>query len=240
MPKLLWNLYAHCYDAIAELGPYRDMLDEVVDELDLSPGLRVLDAGCGTGALAERVLDRYPDVELVGVDMSPSMLGRARGRRTWPPAWRFVEGTIDGVLAADERGFDRIASVNVIWTLPDPRRTLARMAGALRPGGRMVHTTPRWRFAPHAILWSHLRRHRGWPLLRALARLPLLALAGLLNLILVAQSVLLARGPQAGKRWHAEGLADLLREAGVPAETMRSCYAGQGHLLVCARPGEDR
>jgi SAM-dependent methyltransferase len=238
MPKLLWNLYAHCYDAITELGPYEDMLSEVVDALALSPGMRVLDAGCGTGALAERVLDRCPGVELVAVDLSPSMLARARDRRAWPPTWRFVEGTIEEVLASDANGFDRVASVNVIWTLPDPRGTFARMAGGLRPDGRMVHTTPRWRFGPHAILWSHLRRRRGWSLVRALARLPLLALAGLLNLVLVAQSLWLARGPNAGKRWHAEGLAELLREAGVPAQTMRPCYAGQGYLLVCAHPRE--
>jgi 2-polyprenyl-3-methyl-5-hydroxy-6-metoxy-1,4-benzoquinol methylase len=235
MPKLLWNLYAHCYDAITGLGPYEDMLDEVVAALDLAPGMRVLDAGCGTGALASRVADRFPTVELVGVDLSTAMLKRARGRRRWPASFTFVEGTIDEVLSKTTAPFDRIASVNVIWTLSDPQRTFAAMASALRPDGRMVHTTPRWRFSPHAILWSHLRRRRGWNLVRALLGLPWLALAGLLNLGLVVQSMLLARAPNAGKRWHADGLVRLLGEAGTPTHTVRPCYAGQGHLLVCAR-----
>jgi SAM-dependent methyltransferase len=233
MPKLLWNLYALCYDAITNLGPYRDMLDEVAAELALAPGMRVLDAGCGTGALAARLLERCPDIELVGVDLSPSMLTRARTRAAWPASFRFVEGAIDDITRASPGSFDRIVSVNVIWTLPDPLRTFTGMAAALGPNGKMVHTTPRWRFGAHAVLWSHLRRRRGWGLVRALLGLPWLGLAGLLNLALVAQSVLLARGAQARKRWQAEGLALLLGEAGTPPTTVRSCYAGQGYLLVC-------
>jgi SAM-dependent methyltransferase len=232
MAKLLWNLYALCYDTITGLAAYQDMLDEVVTALELSPGMRVMDAGCGTGALAKRLASAYPDVELVAVDLSSSMLKRARSRQTWPPTFTFIEGNIDDTLANDARGFDRIASVNVIWTLPDPQRTFGRMTAGLRAGGRMVHTTPRWNFRPHVIVWDHLRRQKGWAFLRALLVLPMLLCGGLLNLLLVAQSLLLARGPQAGKRWGAKGLVELLRTAGAPPCMVRPCYAGQGHLLV--------
>jgi SAM-dependent methyltransferase len=235
MPHLLWNLYARCYDRITGLFPYQEMLDEVVAALDVRPGMRVLDAGCGTGALAERLAVRHPDIELVAADLSSSMLKRARARRTWPASFTFVEDNIDDVLANDERGFDGIASVNVIWTLPDPQRTLARMTARLRDGGRMVHTTPSWRFRAHAIIWQHLRGHHGWARLRALGGLPVLALAGLLNLVLVVRSMLFARAPGARKRWHADGLAELLRSAGAPPKTTRPCYAGQNLLLVCEK-----
>ena len=81
---ILWNLYAACYDLVAGLAPYQDMLDEVVAALDLRPGMRVLDAGCGTGALEARLVQRHPDVEVVAVDASPAMLARAL--RFVPPA----------------------------------------------------------------------------------------------------------------------------------------------------------
>ena len=235
MPRLLWNLYAHCYDRITGLLPYQEMLDDVVAALDLRPGMRVFDAGCGTGALAERLAAKHPDIELVGADLSPSMLKRARTRRAWPASFTFVEGNIDDVLAGDERGFDCIASVNVIWTLPNPRRTFAHMTARLCDGGRMVHATPSWRFRAHAIVWHHLRGHRGWARLRALFGLPVLAVAGLLNLLLVAQSMLSARAPRASKRWHADGLAELLRAAGAPPKAIRPCYAGQDLLLICEK-----
>jgi SAM-dependent methyltransferase len=235
MPKLLWNIYATCYEAITRLLPYQEMLDEVVAALEVAPGMRVLDAGCGTGVLAERLAMACPDIELVGADLSSSMLARARGRRAWPPAFTFVEANIDEVLAKNVAGFDRIASVNVIWTLPDPRATLAAMTAGLRPGGRMVHTTPRFSFRAQTIVWRHLRAQKGWALGRALLGLPVLLFAGLLNLLLVAQSSLLARAPQAKKRWDKDGLVALLAEAGVETRVVRACYAGQGHLLVGQR-----
>ncbi|HEX7506637.1 MAG TPA: class I SAM-dependent methyltransferase [Polyangia bacterium] len=235
MSTLLWNLYAHYYDRITGLLPYQEMLNDVVTALDLRPGMRVFDAGCGTGALAERLAAKHPDIELVAADLSPSMLKRARARQAWPASFRFVEGDIDDVLAGDELGFDRIASVNVIWTLPDPQRTFDCMTARLRDAGRMVHTTPSWRFRAHAIVWQHLRGHRGWARLRALFGLPVLAVAGLLNLLLVAQSMLFARAPRASKRWYADGLVELLRAAGTPPTAIRPCYAGQNLLLVCEK-----
>jgi SAM-dependent methyltransferase len=238
MPRHLWNLYALCYDAIAGLVPYQDMLDDVVRGLELGPGMRVLDAGCGTGALAERVARACPGVAWVGVDLSPTMLKIARAKRAWPADFTFVDGDIDEFLAGDTVGFDRIASVNVIWTLPDPQRTFERMSKALRAGGIMVHTTPRLRFAAQRIAWNHIARQKGWGRLRAILSLPLLGLIGLLNLILVVQSLFAGSARQVRKRWDANGLAELLRAAGNTVSGSRPCYAGQGHLLICKKdPG---
>ena len=234
MPKL-WNLYATCYDAITGLLPYQEMLDEVVASLALAPGMRVLDAGCGTGALAERLATLCPDIEYVGVDLSSALLARARARRAWPPSFTFVEQTIEQALAADTAGFDRVASVNVIWTLPDPQSTVTKMAAGLRPGGRMVHSTPGFRVRAHTIVWRHLRSRKGWALGRALLGLPVLLFAGLVNLLLVAQSVFLARAPRARRRWEKDGLLEMMREAGTEPLSVRPCYAGQGHLLVCEK-----
>jgi|GEM_PF-1240059 len=233
--RTLWDAYALCYDAITGLVPYQDMLDEVVAALDLKPGMRVLDAGCGTGSLAERIATCHPEVELAAVDLSRVMLLRARGRRTWPATVSFVETSIEDALAHDTRGFDRIASVDVIWTLPDPQGTLMRMAAALRPGGHMVHTTPCWRLRPTVLAWHHFRRQKGWGLLRALLVLPRLILAGLLNLMLVTQTLVRARAPRANQKWTKAGLVELLRAAGVPARDVRPCYAGQAYLVRCEK-----
>jgi SAM-dependent methyltransferase len=235
MPKILWSLYALCYDAIVGLAPYQDMLGDVVRELGLLPGMRVLDAGCGTGGLAEHVARVCPEVELVGIDLSSTMLKIARAKRVWPDGFSFTEADVDEFLAGDTRGFDRIASVNVIWTLPDPLATFGRMTKALRPDGGMVHTTPRLRFAAQRIAWNHIVRQKGWARLRAILSLPLLGLAGLLNLALVAQSVFRRSARDVAKRWDAHGLEELLRRSGATVSVSRPCYAGQAHLLVCAK-----
>jgi SAM-dependent methyltransferase len=166
--------------------------------------------------------------------MSAAMLAQARKRQAWPASFTFAEGTIDDHLKRETGGFDRIASVNVLWTLADPQRTLAEMVKHLRPAGRMVHVTPRRRFRADVILWRHLRRQKGWALWRALWHLPLLALAGLLNLALVIQGAWSGKPP--ALRWQAEGLAQMLGIAGLPPRVVRPCYAGQGHLLISEKP----
>jgi SAM-dependent methyltransferase len=236
MTKLLWSAYARFYDRIAGLSPYREMLGEVMAAIDPKPGMRVLDAGCGTGELAERLAAACPEVKYLGVDLSAPMLARARSRRTWPGSFRFVEGDLNDLLAESTGIFDCVASVNVLWTLPDPAKTLSRMTAALQPGGRMVHTTPRFAFRAHAIVWRHLRSLGGWRLVRALLGLPILLVAGGLNLLLVLVTAARARGPKADRRWHADGLVALLRAAGVETRQARSCYAGQGHLVVAELP----
>ena len=235
---MLWNLYAACFDLVADLAPYQDMLDEVVAELDLRPGMRVLDAGCGTGALEARLAQRHPDVEVVAVDSSPAMLARAQ-RRSLSPGTRFVVADIDDFLANEKARFDRVVSVNVIWALAQPRRTIEHMVDGLASGGRMVHTTPCWRFRFDLIVLGHFRRaRRGRGLLRALSLLPALAVAGLLNLALVLGVLVGNQAWHDRSRWQADGLARLFSYPGLGPVAVRSTYAGQGFLVTCDKtPG---
>jgi SAM-dependent methyltransferase len=230
---VLWNLYAACFDLVAGLAPYRDMLDEVVAAMELRPGMRVLDAGCGTGALEVRLAERHPEVEVVAVDASPAMLERAR-RRAWSISPRLVDADIDDFLAKEKGRFDRVVSVNVIWALADPRRTIEHMTDHLVQGGRMVHTTPRWRFRFDVIVVRHLRRARGaWAFLRALCLLPALGVAGLLNLAIVLRVLATNRAWRDRSRWQADGLARLFSRPGLGLVAIRPTYAGQGYLVTC-------
>jgi 2-polyprenyl-3-methyl-5-hydroxy-6-metoxy-1,4-benzoquinol methylase len=235
---VLWNLYAACFDMVAGMAPYQDMLDQVVTALDLRPGMRVLDAGCGTGALEVRLAQRHPDVEVVAVDASTAMLARAR-RRPWSVRPRFVDGDIDDFLASEKGRFDRVVSVNVIWALHHPSRTIGHMADGLAPGGRMVHTTPRWRFRFDLLVVRHLRRARGArAFLRALSLLPALVVAGLLNLALVVRVLTANQTWRDRSRWQADGLARLFSRPDLESVAVGPTYAGQGFLVTCdKRPG---
>jgi SAM-dependent methyltransferase len=230
---LLWNLYAACFDLVAGLAPYQDMLDEVVAELDLRPGMRVLDAGCGTGALVARLAQRHPEVEMVAVDASPAMLARAQ-RRSLSAGARFVLSDMDDFLANEKGRFDRVVSVNVVWALADPRRTIEHMADCLVEGGRMVHVSPRWRFRFDVIVVCHLRRARGVrAFLRALCLLPALAVAGLINLALVLRVLVGNHAWRDRSRWQADGLARLFSHPGLGPVVLRTTYADQGFLVTC-------
>src|SRR4051794_31639145 len=66
------------YDRLST--PMEEMGREVMDRLDLRGGETVLDAGCGSGRLTERLIQRVPHGRVIGVDVSSSMIDAARTR----------------------------------------------------------------------------------------------------------------------------------------------------------------
>lgn len=102
-------------------------------------GSRILDIGCGNGALAGHFSSL--GMAAVGIDLSDSGVTIARARH---PRARFE------VLPADDRlldalgcqPFDYVVSTEVIEHLYDPRNFMRGAFAALKPGGRFVCTTP--------------------------------------------------------------------------------------------------
>lgn len=109
----------------------------------------VLEIGVGTG----RNLEMYPnDVDLVGIDLSPAMLGFARARAR--QLGRDVDlqlGDAQALSFAAE-SFDTVVVTLALCAVPDDRLAIREMARVLRPDGRLVwlehvrspHAPVRW------------------------------------------------------------------------------------------------
>jgi 2-polyprenyl-3-methyl-5-hydroxy-6-metoxy-1,4-benzoquinol methylase len=121
---------------------------------------RVLDVGCSTGYLAQRLVESGNAV--VGVEFDPDAAERAR---RW--CERVVVGDVEMIELPFEPGsFDAVVAADVIEHLRAPERFLARARPLLRPGGRLVVSTPnvanwamrlsllagRWRYTERGIL----------------------------------------------------------------------------------------
>jgi SAM-dependent methyltransferase len=93
---------------------------------------RVLDVGCGTGCLGEALLLRHAAIELLGVDLSPPYIERARSR----VADARAEFRVADACALDlpDRGFDRVLSLLVLHFVPDTARAIAEMRRVATPG----------------------------------------------------------------------------------------------------------
>ena len=160
-PGQFWDLYSHMYDSVYHLMPYRALLWDSYVALELEPGMKVLDAGCGTGNFEAFIAEKNPPaIELQAVDFSPSMLERARAKCADHDFADFAWANLDAPLPFADSTFDRIVSINVLYTLPNQDRTMREFLRVLKPGGRMVLTSPApgYRMAPLAA--DHFRRVR--------------------------------------------------------------------------------
>ncbi len=101
----------------------------VVDWLNVKAGERVLDLGCGDGALTKELVQAGATV--VGADSSDAFVGAARARG-------LDVRLVDGHALEFASEFDAVFSNAALHWMTRPRDVLAGVARALKPGGRFV------------------------------------------------------------------------------------------------------
>jgi trans-aconitate 2-methyltransferase len=123
---------AQTYDRVSD--PQFEWGVEVLDRLGLNGDEYVMDAGCGSGRVTARLLERLPDGRVLCVDASESMIEKARD----------ALGDRADYLVTDlaelevERPVDAIFSTATFHWLPDHDRLFSRLHAAIRPGGSLV------------------------------------------------------------------------------------------------------
>lgn len=111
----------------------RRVASEFLEWLSVSPGLRWLDVGCGTGSLTEAVLALAEPAGVLGVDPSEGYISYAR-RRIEDGRASFEVGNAISLPAAD-RSCDAVVSGLVLNFVPDAARAVAEMMRVAAPGG---------------------------------------------------------------------------------------------------------
>jgi SAM-dependent methyltransferase len=106
---------------------------------ELRPGERVVDVGCGAGIDSLIAAKKVgPDGRVMGVDMTPSMLEKARhaAHKAGLKNVEFREGYAES-LPVDEGWADVVISNGVLNLMPDKDTALQKMCRVLKRGGRL-------------------------------------------------------------------------------------------------------
>jgi len=122
-----WNadLYNASHSFVWKFGA------QLIELLAPKAGERILDLGCGTGALTAQIA--AAGAEVVGIDSSPAMIDQAR--RSFPD---LIFHVADARTFAVEGQFDAIFSNAVLHWVKQPEQAIARIRAALKAGGRFV------------------------------------------------------------------------------------------------------
>src|SRR5205823_7500872 len=125
-PAQEWNSSRYAQNArfISDLG------QPVLDLLNPQPGERILDLGCGDGALTEKIVVAGADV--LGIDASPDMIAAAKKRG-------LNAQITDGYSLNFNSEFDAVLSNAALhWMKREPDAVIAGIHRALKPGGRFA------------------------------------------------------------------------------------------------------
>jgi SAM-dependent methyltransferase len=139
----------------------RRVVARVLAGLDLPPGARILDAGCGGGGNLP-LLARYGQVTGLEPDASARASALQRG------LGEVVEGGLEALPFADGR-FDVATALDVIEHLDDDRGALVELRRVLAEDGFLIVTVPAygWLWSPHDVANEHRRRYERKQLLAA-------------------------------------------------------------------------
>jgi ubiquinone/menaquinone biosynthesis C-methylase UbiE len=116
---------------------YQALMDAYLAEIDFQQEAKVLEIGCGTGAVTRRLAKHENVSQALGVDPSPVFISRARTLAQDIPNVSFEQG--DGrslTLPADD--FDVVVIFTTLCHVPQPETLLAEAFRVLRPGGLLA------------------------------------------------------------------------------------------------------
>jgi len=130
MQRSDWSRIAH--GDLEFMGPYDETsFERLLDGAALPAGVRVLDLGCGKGALLRWLASRAP-IDGTGVDLHPGTSGI--------PGVRLLAGDARS-FAAEPESFDLVCSVGAV-------SDIGQLAALVRPGGLVLLGDGYWRQTP--------------------------------------------------------------------------------------------
>ncbi len=137
----LFDRWASTYDWIFPSVFYQAIHKRLLKYVNLPEKSNVLDLGCGTGRLLDRLANHFPDLRGTGLDFSPEMLRQARQLNRHHPRLIYVQGNAEALPFANSQ-FDAVFNTLSFLHYPKPEQVFSEVSRVLHPGGRFYLVDP--------------------------------------------------------------------------------------------------
>jgi ubiquinone/menaquinone biosynthesis C-methylase UbiE len=150
--KRLFDKWAATYDWLFPSVIYQAIHKRLLEYVDLPETANILDMGCGTGRLIQRLGTKFPHIRGTGLDLSSQMLQQARLSDRHRPRFIYIEGKAES-LPFGEGQFDAVFSTISFLHYLEPEQVFHEVARVLSPGGRfyLVDITSKKQTAPQKL-----------------------------------------------------------------------------------------
>jgi arsenite methyltransferase len=152
-----FNRWAEAGEGEKMENHHLDITEKALRHMNLRPGERILDLGCGSGwatRLIARLVADGPEGfgQVVGVDISDEMIRQARAASKEFDNVMYVWGSATQI-PWEENFFDKMLSVESFYYYPDQDRALAELFRVLAPKGRMFILINLYKDNPYSLQW---------------------------------------------------------------------------------------
>ncbi len=227
---LFWDIRSRFYWNLESFMPYKKLVEDIIQGIEIKPNQHILDAGCGIGIFEKLVTEKnIPDLKIEAVDLSENMLKQAQKKlkNNGNHHIKFRQVNLDESLTYKDNIFDAIVSNNVIYALSNPGFTMREFYRTLKGGGKLVLSTPRPGASIKELIQEHLNSEKSWQI----KNLVLLIISSFVYLPFdFIISFRIKRGEY--HPFSKEKLAELLLSSGFKNIEINHSYANQNFLVV--------
>jgi ubiquinone/menaquinone biosynthesis C-methylase UbiE len=132
--EYFFDRWAPSYDNLLPSVFYQAIHQRLLEYVALADRAAILDLGCGTGRLIDRLLLKFPTIQATGLDLSAEMLRQARQNKRDRARVIYISGNAENLPFAIGQ-FDAVFNTISFLHYPDPERVLSEIQRVLKPGG---------------------------------------------------------------------------------------------------------